>query len=268
MSAPRDLLRADGVRVVRRGRVLLDDVTLAVRPGEMVALMGPNGAGKSTLLRVLAGLTEEAGAVRLAGTPLPDIAPARRARRLAWLPQEGELHWPVAVERAVALGRLPHLDWTTPWREADQQAVERALRLTRTRRLRSRRVDRLSAGERARVMLARALAGTPEVLLADEPAAALDPYYRMDLLALLRRLAGGGMAVIIALHDFSLAWRYCDRVLLLAQGRLVADGAPAEVLTAERIAAVYRVRTVTSAAGPVPHAPIDEEMLRSGEEPA
>ncbi|RMF16192.1 MAG: ABC transporter ATP-binding protein [Alphaproteobacteria bacterium] len=258
MSKAGTLLSARGLRVVRRDRALLDAIEISIHTGEMVALMGPNGAGKSTLLRVLAGLlTPDEGRVEIDARSLARLEPAERARRIAWLAQEGELHWPVTVERAVALGRIPHLSWADPWREQDAAAIERAMQLTRTRRFRARRVDRLSAGERARVMLARVLAGEPDVLLADEPAAALDPYYRMELLSLLHGMVrNDGMAVVIALHDFPSAWRYCDRLLLLDHGRLIADGHPHEVLTPERIAEIYRVRVTMSEAGPVPHAPL------------
>lgn len=268
MSKAGTLLIARGLRVVRRGRALLDAIELSLHTGEMVALMGPNGAGKSTLLRALAGLlTPNEGRVEIDSRPLARLEPSQRARRIAWLAQEGELNWPVTVERMVALGRIPHLSWADPWREQDAAAVERAMQLTRTRRFRARRVDRLSAGERARVMLARVLAGEPDVLLADEPAAALDPYYRMELLSLLHSMVrrNGGMAVVIALHDFPLAWRYCDRLLLLDHGRLIADGHPHEVLTPERIAKIYRVRVTMSEAGPVPHAPLVEDAQGEAE---
>ncbi len=235
------------------GRTVLRDLALALHPGEVVALIGPNGAGKSTLMRALAGLLPVDGHIRLAGRPLASWSADARARFLAYLPQEARIHWPMPVRRVVALGRIPWLDWTARLSSADEEAIAEAMRLTATTALAARSAARLSAGEKARVLLARALAGRPRVLLADEPVAALDPYYQMEILELLQRLAREReMAVLVSLHELTLAARYAARVLLLDRGRLVADGAPASVLTDAHLAPVYRIAIAKTAAGPVP----------------
>ena len=239
------LMRLETISVVRDGRRLLDDVALRVEPGELLGIVGPNGAGKTTLMRVMAGLlTPDAGTAEFENKPLGDWDRARIAQRIGYLPQNAACHWPMTVERVVALGRLSHL---SPWRrpsDADRQAIETALRLTDVLDLADRRIDTLSGGEHARVMLARALAGEPDVLLADEPVADLDPYHRLDVMDHLKRLARGGTAAVIVLHDLALAMRYCDRLALLHTGRVEAEGPPRAVLTPERLDTVYRIEAL------------------------
>ncbi|RMF75516.1 MAG: ABC transporter ATP-binding protein, partial [Alphaproteobacteria bacterium] len=230
------------------GRRVLHDLSLSLWPGEIVALIGPNGAGKSTLMRALAGLVPVEGSVDLAGRPLASWAGEARARLLAYLPQEARIHWPMPVRRVVALGRIPWLDWTARLSPADEEAIAEAMRLTATTRLAERSAARLSAGEKARVLLARALAGRPRVLLADEPVAALDPYYQMEILGLLQHLAREReMAVLVSLHDLTLAARHAARVLLLDRGKLVAQGRPGAVLTPAHLARVYRIAVAETA---------------------
>ena len=220
----------------------LDGVTLALAPGELVGLIGPNGSGKSTLLRALLGLQPlAAGRVTVDGTPRDHVDRRQLARRLAYLPQGGEAQWPLDVYNLVALGRLPH---RAPWRgpgPADHAAVERALARTATTHLARRTVSSLSGGERLRVHLARVLAGEPATLLADEPVAALDPYHQLAAMGLLRDHAAQGHGVLVVLHDLTLAARFCHRLVLLAEGRVVADGPPPAVLTAAHLAAAYHI---------------------------
>jgi len=226
------------------GSRILEGCSLSARPGELIGLIGPNGAGKTTLLRCAAGLLQaDSGAVSLAGTALARLPARQRARRMAYLAQSGGVHWPLTVRRIVALGRLPHLE---PWRAlqaGDARVVDEAMRRLDVANLGARVFHTLSGGERMRTMLARALAGEPELLLADEPLAGLDPYHQLQVMALLAELAGDGRAVVAVLHDLSLAGRYCHRLALMDAGRIVACGPAAEVLTAERVAAVYRVST-------------------------
>lgn len=232
--------------VLRYGAVTaLDRIDIRVRAGEMLALIGPNGAGKSSLLRVLAGLkAPDAGRVCLDGSPL-DAIPARdRARRIGYLAQGAECHWPLTVGRLVALGRLPHLG---PWQRpgaADVAAIEHALTACDVAYLADRPVTDLSGGERARVLLARVLASDPEILLADEPVAGLDPYHQLRVMKLLRRRTSAGTGIAVVLHDLTLAARFCDRIVLLHGGRVLADGDPAAVLGPELLERVYGV-TVT-----------------------
>jgi iron complex transport system ATP-binding protein len=184
------------------GRTVLCDVSLAVAPGELVALCGPNGAGKSTLLRGLAGL--------LPNTPPTD------PRRVAWLPQGARSIWGLTVEQAATLGRIPHRDRAvTP--------VTRALRLCDIEALRAARVDRISGGEARRAMLARVFATEPEVFLLDEPTADLDPAASHLIMRLLRATAEAGGTVVVVLHAFDLAVRYAHRVVVMAGGRVTAD---------------------------------------------
>lgn len=232
----------------RGGRPVLHDVDLTIQAGEVLGIVGPNGAGKSTLLRAAAGLTPPtAGTATLDGDPVAAWNRAALARRIAYLPQDADCHWPMTVERVVALGRLPHL---TPWQgpsAADAQAIGRAMAMAQVGDLSGRRIDKLSGGEKARVLLARALAAEPALLLADEPVSDLDPYHRLDVMSHLRRLADGGMAVAVVLHDLSLAMQYCDRLALIDAGRIVADGPPDATLSPDRLSDVFRITALRGA---------------------
>jgi len=249
-----DTPRLSAHRLVRRigTKRTVDGIDVALHPGELVGVVGPNGAGKSTLLAMLAGLVPaDEGHVELDGQPLPAVPDAERARRLAWLEQQATVHWPISVERVVALGRTP---WLQPWQRPsaeDRERVEAALLATDCAGFRERTVSSLSGGERTRVLLARALAGEPRVLLADEPIAALDLAHQLQTLELLRGCADGGMCCAVVLHDLAYAARYCDRLYLLHEGRLHASGTPDRVLTEEAFADVYGVQ-VARGSRPVP----------------
>jgi iron complex transport system ATP-binding protein len=233
-------LTADRVEGGYRDRRVLAEVSLSVRAGEVLALIGPNGAGKTTLLRVLTRqLRTTAGAVLLEGVDLRTRGPGWIARRMALALQAGTAPRPVTVSEAVALGRAPHRGWLLPLTAADREAVRRALDRTGLADLRDRPVTDLSAGEAQRVVLARALAQEPSVLLVDEPTSHLDLRYQGELLDRLRQLARDGMAVVMAIHDLNLAGLWADRVALLAGGRLLGVGAPDEVLTAELLQTAY-----------------------------
>ena len=169
--------------------------------------------------------------------------PPRRdfAAKVAYLAQGGAVHWPLTVERIVALGRLPRLSAFERISEVDREATEAAMARTDVSHLRDRSVTTLSGGERARVMIARALAGEPQVLLADEPVAALDPYHQLQVMEFLAEFAEDGAAVLVVLHDLTLAARFCDRLVLIDAGRPVAEGPPEEVLSAENLRETYHV---------------------------
>lgn len=241
------------------GRTVLRDVSLDVRPGEVVAVVGPNGAGKSSLLRVFAGLLQPSrGTVAFSGRTLADIAAAERACSIAYLPQLRSIHWPLAVREIVKLGRLPHqaMGRTTPARDA--AAVTVAMTAMDVAGFAERSVLALSGGEQARVLAARALAQEPQLLIADEPTAGLDLAHQFALATVLRARATAGVACLVALHDLSLAARVADRVVMMAAGQIAAVGTAREVLTSARIAAVYgvemQVMTVGDAMVFVPHA--------------
>jgi len=239
------LLAATDVSVAFNGHTVVDRVSLALAGGELVGLIGPNGAGKTTLIRTLAGvLRPTAGTVSFDGTPLAQLPRRQLARRLAYMAQGADCHWPLTVERVVALGRLPHL---APWQgpgDNDRRAIGAALAAADLTDFAERRATSLSAGERARALLARALAVEPEALLADEPVAALDPGHQLDLMTLLHGRARAGAAVVVVLHDLSLAARFCHRLVLLHRGRVLAEGRPEDVLTAETLAEAYGIEAL------------------------
>lgn len=235
-------LVAENVSVALAGREVVRGVSAHLRGGALVGILGPNGAGKSTLVRALVGLLPARGRVLLDDRPLSAMTRAEVARHIAYLPQGQALHWPLSVERLVALGRLPHLGPFSRVGETDRQAIARAMALAEVTHLAGRIATELSGGERARVLLARALAVEAPVLVADEPLASLDPEHQLHGMELLRERAREGGLVVAVLHDLGLAQRFCDRVLVLADGMLVADGAPTEVLTPALLAQVYRVR--------------------------
>lgn len=239
-------LVADEIEVRYENRVAVRATTLTLEPGTLVALVGPNGAGKSTLLRALAGLVPHTGAVTWRGTPVARLDGRTRACTVAYLPQDPPVHWPLAAAEVVNLGRLPHRAYGAENSVADDAATTRAMRQTDTLAFAARSVLQLSVGERARVLLARALAVEAPVLLADEPIAMLDPYHQLDVMRSLREYATGGSGaesrlVVAVLHDLGLAARFCDRVLLMNGGAVVGDGSPDATLTAAAIRTHYRV---------------------------
>ena len=231
---------AKKVRLALGDRTVLDAVDLALPTGGITAVVGPNGAGKSTLLRAFAGLaTPTSGEITLDGRPLAAYSRLELARALAYLPQERAVHWPLSARAVVALGRLPHRDVSTI--EADAAAVDSALAAMDIADLAERPVVELSGGERARVLVARALAQQTPLLLADEPTAGLDPAHALALFKLFTRLAAEGRTVVVALHDLSLAARFADHVILLANGRIAAAGPPADVLTPRHLEPAFGV---------------------------
>jgi iron complex transport system ATP-binding protein len=241
------LLAAHALDVDLGGRPVIRGATLHVDAGELVGVVGPNGAGKSTLLRALAGVVPlRGGRVELAGSPLPQLDARARARRLAYLAQERTIGWDLDVRRIVALGRHPHGDGS---RAANDAAVARAMQAAGVADLATRHVLELSGGERARVLLARALAVEAPLLLADEPIASLDVRHQLAVMQLLRQVAGTGAGVACVLHDLTLAARFCDRLLVVADGRIVANAAPAQALTRQRIASVFGVDAIEGEAG-------------------
>ena len=245
-------LEAQSVTLIRSGRKLVDSVSLQLAAGELVGLIGPNGAGKSTLMSVLAGLlVPDSGEVQLQQQPLSKWSPAERARALAWVAQSGPIDWPLTVERIVSLGRLPHLSgWQRP-HASDKRAIDNAIAATDCESLRRQVATTLSGGEKTRMLLARALAAEPAMLLADEPVAALDPGHQLQTMELLRQFASGDKACLVVLHDLSLAARFCDRLYLLHNGRVAAHGQPQQVLDEDNIRQVYAVE-IASGESPVP----------------
>ncbi|WP_432443055.1 ABC transporter ATP-binding protein [Martelella lutilitoris] len=243
------LLGVDNLTVRIGGRAIIDNVTLSVGHGELVGLIGPNGAGKTTLLKACLGLARASGDVHLADRPLAAMTPLERARAVAYLPQDHEIAWAVAVRHIVGLGRQP-------WREASAfgdyaggHVIARAMECMGVDALADRRADTLSGGERARVLIARALAQAAPLLVADEPVAGLDPAHQIALMEVFGSLLHDGRSVVCSLHDLGLAARWCTRLVMLSEGRIVADGPPSAVLTPENLRRVYGVEAFFGHAG-------------------
>jgi iron complex transport system ATP-binding protein len=236
------IIAARDLKVMLAGRTVLDGVTLEGRKGELVAILGPNGAGKSTLLRTLTGLLKPArGSVTLHGRELDQWSRQALGRAIAYLPQQRSVHWPLSVRNIVALGRLPHGASLSALDGENGTAVDRALVALELSDLETRLVTELSGGELARVLVARALAQEAQLLLADEPTAGLDPAHQLALFSQLKALAAQGRTLFVALHDLSLAARFCDRVILLKNGRFLGVGPPEDVLTEDALAAAYGI---------------------------
>ena len=237
----RSSLSVKDLRVAVGGRVILDGISLSLQPGQITVIVGPNGAGKSTLASTLAGLLKPAsGRAFLDEQPLMALPPRERARRIAFLPQIPEIAWPITVGTLVGLGRTPFIGSTGPGL-ADEAATLRAMEKTGIADLSERLVPTLSGGERARVLMARALAGEPEWLIADEPLTGLDPAHQLDAADLLRTLTRDGPGVVLTLHDLTLALRLADRVIVLAGGAIMGDGRPAEALTPDILGRVFGI---------------------------
>lgn len=217
-------------RISAPGRLEICDI--ALQAGELALLVGPNGAGKTSLLHGLAGIGGVSGDVRIGGVPLADLPPAERVHRIALLPASRDLRWPLKARDLVALG-LGSV--------GDDEAVRDALASIDAESLADRRVDRLSTGERARILLARALVARPDVLLLDEPAANLDPRWQLRVVERMRAEAARGAAVLASLHDLALARAHADRVIVMDGGRIVADGPPAEALADGVLARIFHV---------------------------
>lgn len=223
---------------VRLGqRLVLNNVSVSAGRGELVAIIGPNGAGKSTLLKSLAGLLAvSSGRVTLDERDILSFDARARGRQIAFIPQDRLVHWPLPVRRVVALGRLPH----EPSAE-DAAAIANALSTMDLEALAERPVNELSGGELARVLQARALAQQAEILIADEPTAGLDMGHVLQLFGHLQRLSADGRTVVVAVHDVSLALRYCHKTILLKAGRVLAAGPSTDVVTPERMAEAFGV---------------------------
>ena len=240
----RSAIAAQDVSVSLGGNPVLRGVSFEARPGEIAGLIGPNGAGKSTLLRVLAGLIRpDSGAVHLADTPLKGLNAAQRARRIAFMPQHDAMH-PFTALETVLMGRYAHLGRFELEGREDRDIARDAMTRTDTVQFERRQLDRLSGGERQRVILARSLAQQAGIVLLDEPSASLDLRHRLSTMETLRAEAiDRNVAVVVALHDVSLAGRYCDRLTLMSEGVISAEGTPSEVLTPGNLRSVFGVET-------------------------
>jgi iron complex transport system ATP-binding protein len=215
---------------------VLRDVNCTFVPGRITAIIGPNGAGKTSLIRLIAGLVAPTtGRVTLDGAPMASIAPAERARKIGYLPQANQPHWNVTARALISLGRLPHRSALAE----NEAAIARAMEHTNTAHLADRTIDNMSGGERARVHMARVIAGDPRWILADEPLANLDPPHAQDMLTLCRSAADSGKGVVIVLHQLDAAAQIADDIIILRSGTLLAVGETDDVLTPDLLTAAF-----------------------------
>jgi iron complex transport system ATP-binding protein len=226
------------------GRPLLEDVAFAASTGMITAVLGPNGAGKSTLVRAAAGLLPCTGKVLVAGVPVARLSFRERARRLAYVPQHAQLEAAIETRAVVALGRYAHQRGVFTLGRSDEAAIAEAMAAADVTHLADRRFTELSYGERRRVLIARALATSAEVLLLDEPTASLDLAHALSLASLLRRLASAGRCIVTVLHDLGEALRMTDRAVLLAGGRMAAQGSTQELIGSSLARRVFAVEII------------------------
>ncbi|MFA7562094.1 MAG: ABC transporter ATP-binding protein [Methanoculleus sp.] len=246
------LLCARGLSFSYRDRQVLADVSFSLERGEILGLIGPNGSGKTTLLRCLDRILDPEGDLRINGCDLSSVSRTEIARTIAYVPQSSGVPGSATVFETVLMGRRPHLRWSVS--EEDKRKVSKALSLLGISNFASRRVDRLSGGERQRVLIARAFAQDARVLLLDEPTSALDMRNQIEVMALLARLVEEhGIAVIAAIHDLNLAARYCHKIMMLKEGRVIGEGAPSSLLTGEMMRTVYGIEATVKDEMGVPY---------------
>lgn len=239
----KELLRLQDVKMSFDGRIVLEGIDLTIQPGELVGLIGPNGAGKSTLLRLIAKLIPpDQGAIALEGREVEGLNHRSVAQKVAVVPQQAQLAFSFPVREVVLMGRHPHLSRFQNEGVEDYRIVQESMVATETEQFAERPVTELSGGERQRVLLARALAQKPRLLLLDEPTANLDLKYQLRALSLVRRLTAEGIAALAAIHDLNLAGRFCNRLVLLDRGQIRIIGTPWEVITQVHLEPVYGVK--------------------------
>jgi len=236
-------LRARGLEFYYAARKVLDNISFTAEVGELIGLVGPNGSGKTTLLKILDGLLKpKVGSVYLDGRKLQDLRLDEIARTIAMVPQDSAANSEFTVFEIVMMGRTPHLKRFSLEGAEDEKKVKKWMELTETIHLAERKLTEISGGERQRVIIARALAQEPKVLLLDEPTANLDICYQLQIMNLIKNLTRRlNLIAICAIHDLNLAARYCDKLILLSEGKIVAIGKPIEVITAENLRKVFKI---------------------------
>jgi iron complex transport system ATP-binding protein len=247
-------IAAASIVVRRGGRAIVQDVSLRAQSGELVTVIGANGAGKSTLLACLAGLlAPDSGMIHVDNRAIGTFSRTELARRRAYLPQNPRCEWPISVERLIALGLTPTLPAFGGLPAAFEARIGEMLTQWDLVPQSAQPATTLSGGELARAMLARALVGDPEIVIADEPISGLDPKHALDTLRRLRDLADAGKLVLFALHDLTLAARYATRLVVLDRGRIVGDGPPGEILTPGLLRSVFEVDACVSGSSGGPY---------------
>jgi len=236
------LIHAKSIGLTINNKLILNQIDIHLKPGEIVGLIGPNGAGKSSLLNVLAGIEKyNTGDYELLGQCFHHYKRKQLASILGYLPQEAQTHWPLTAKRIIELGRIPYQGINQKLKPEDQQAIDAAIKQTDTEHFLDRNINTLSGGERMRVLLARMFASQTDIVLADEPIAALDPYHQMQIMELLQRHAHQGGAVLVTLHDLNHAAFYCDRLVLIDQGEVVGEGSMQSLLETGILERVYNI---------------------------
>ncbi|MEX2366291.1 MAG: ABC transporter ATP-binding protein, partial [Pseudohongiellaceae bacterium] len=238
------LIGAEKLTWLADGQAIINNLSLHLAPGELLGVVGPNGAGKSSLLKLLAAIhLPDSGNLQLLERPYASFTLTEFARTLAYLEQNPLIHWPLPVRKIIALGRLPHQGYFRLLNDADHGAIDAAIAATGISHLLDRQVNKLSAGEKLLVALSRLLATEPEIILADEPVASLDPYHQLLIMDLLSDWIASGKlgGAIVVLHDLTLAARYCSRIALLNQGSIVAEGTPEQVFSESNLSTYYHI---------------------------
>ncbi len=251
------ILKTESLKVAYDAKVVLQNVSLELIPGEILALIGPNGAGKTTLVRAVSGTVPVvSGQICIDGQDLSALTTAQRARVLAVVPQARQLGGAYTVEQAVMMGRTAYMSWLGRESKSDQAAVQLALQQTHLEDFVRRPIAQLSGGEQQRVLLARALAQSTPVLLLDEPTSHLDLQHQTHILSLVKKLTKEKqLAVMMAMHDLNLVSFFADKVALLVDGQVICVGSPQDVIRAEHISAAYQT-PVEIISHPVTGAPI------------
>ncbi|MBT6466942.1 MAG: ABC transporter ATP-binding protein [Kordiimonadaceae bacterium] len=236
-------LKTENINLDINNNSILEDVTITLNRGEMVGLIGPNGAGKTSLLKCILGLLEvKSGSISVDNKNIDDLILKERAKKMAYFAQGAPIYWPLTVENVVGLGRVPHLNQWQKISEDDEKIIESAMEKTNCISLKGRLVTSLSGGERARVLLARALATRAPYIMADEPIASLDPAHQLQVMEILKKLSKNNNGVMVVMHDLSLALRYCDRLILLDSGKLIGQDTPDIILSDDKLASVFGIR--------------------------
>jgi|SRR5690554_615973 len=236
------LLDAQNLNLRIGNKSLVDDVSLQVEQGQMIGLIGPNGAGKTSLLKILANIAQaDSGSYRFAGKAIEDYDEKKLAQQFGYLAQNATAHWPLRVQRLIELGRLPWQGYRQKLSTIDQAKVEQAIAITETEHLLDRVITTLSGGEQTRVFLARLFAAEPTIIFADEPIAALDPYHQLHIMEILQAHAKQGGTVIVVMHDINLASRFCDKLILMDEAKILKFGTLSQLLENNLLADTYRI---------------------------
>ncbi|CAI2718581.1 heme ABC transporter ATP-binding protein [Nitrospina watsonii] len=243
-AATQPLLRAENISFAYDRDLVVQEVSLDIQAGEFAGIIGPNGSGKSTLLKLMAGILEpDTRNVLFRGTDIKTCPRKKLAQSIAWIPQEHHMPFPFKVSEVVMMGRHPYLSAFTFEGDSDYEIVQHALEQTQTAAFAERHFNEISGGEKQRVMLASAIAQQPEAMLLDEPTSALDLKYQVELLKILKDLnTTRGVTIAVAMHDLHLASKYCRRLVLLKEGRVIKDGTPEDVLQKDILERVYEVK--------------------------